>query len=55
MVNEKSGLYKKDVAKFHGVDRYETESQGTHFQQNAARFIGMEEMPQTGERPIKVE
>ena len=31
-VNLKSGLYKKSIANFHGVDKVETESQGTHFQ-----------------------
>ena len=30
-VNQKSGTYKKDQANFHGHDRVETESQGTHF------------------------
>ena len=28
-VNEKSGLYKKDAANFHGADKFEIESQGT--------------------------
>ena len=33
----------------------EVASQGTQFQQNAARFMGMEEIPATGERPFKID
>ena len=44
-VNQKSSLYKKDEAAFHGNDRIETDSQNTHFQQNAAKFIGLDELP----------
>lgn len=54
-VNDKSGTYKKDQANFHGQDRAETESQGTHFQQNAARFLGEDVIPQSGERPFKLD
>ena len=28
-VNDKSGIYKRDAANFHGADKFEIESQGT--------------------------
>ena len=54
-VNQRGSLYKKDEAAFHGNDRLETDSQNTHFQQNAAKFIGLDEVPQSGERIVKIE
>ena len=54
-VNMKSSLYKKDEAAFHGTDKYEKESQNTEFQQNAAKFLGMDSVPQSGERIVKIE
>ncbi len=53
-VNAKSGLYRKDAAAFHGDDKFEVESQGTQFQQNAAAFIGTD-APAQGERPFKID
>ena len=54
-VNKRSSLYKKDEAAFHGNDRLETDSQNTHFQQNAAKFMGLDEVPQSGERIVKID
>ena len=53
-VNTKSGVYRRDAAAFYGDDKFEVESQGTQFQQNAAAFLGTE-MPQSGERPFKID
>lgn len=53
-VNTNTGLYKKDAKKFYGVDKAETESQGSQFQHNAALFLGTD-MPAPGERPIKID
>ena len=53
-INTKSGLYKKDEANFYGADKFEVESQGTQFQQNAAAFMGTD-APKTGERPFKID
>ena len=47
-------MYKNDAKKFYGVDKAETESQGSQFQRNAAVFMGTN-MPQSGERPIHIE
>ena len=54
-VNMKSSLYKKDEAAFHGTDKFEKESQNTEFQQNAAKFLGMDTVPQSGERIVTIE
>ena len=53
-VNTKSGIYRKDAAAFFGDDKFEVESQGTQFQQNAAAFLGTD-MPASGERPFKLD
>jgi len=53
-INKKSGLYKKDQAKFFGVDYSDTQSQGSVFQKNAANFFG-EEQPGPGQRPWKIQ
>lgn len=53
-VNTKGGMFKKDAAAFHGDDKFEIESQGTQFQQNAAAFIGTD-APGPGERPFKID
>ena len=53
-VNTKSGVYRKDAAGFFGDDKFEVESQGTQFQQNAAAFMGTD-MPGSGERPFKMD
>jgi len=53
-VKTNTGGFKHDAKKFYGLEKAETESQGSQFQKNAAVFMGTD-MPVPGQRPVKID